>query len=261
MPCCRPHCAGGGAINALIASLSARDRRTVLKSCEEVDLALGDVLCAPGAPIRHIYFPVTSYISLITPKDVVDSLEVGLIGREGVFGITVLLEVNDSPLLALVQGAGAALRLTTPAFRKAVAESAPFRRMLNRYLYVLMAQLAQSAACGRFHLLDARLARWLLMTHDRAGSKTFNLTHQFLAFMLGVRRSGVSVAAERLQGRNLIRYNRGRVEILDRKGLEALSCPCYASQLKIYRQRMGIRNGRASKAAAATAVPLAALVR
>jgi hypothetical protein len=128
--------------------------------------------------------------------------------------------------------------------------------MLNRYLYVLMAQLAQSAACGRFHLLDARLARWLLMTHDRAGSKTFNLTHQFLAFMLGVRRSGVSVAAERLQGRNLIRYNRGRVEILDRKGLEALSCPCYASQLRIYRQRMGVGNARASKAPAAATLPL-----
>jgi CRP-like cAMP-binding protein len=214
------------------------------------------VLCEPGAPIRHVYFPVTSYISLITPKDVVESLEVGLIGREGMFGVTVLLDVSDSPLLALVQGGGAALRMTTPAFRKLVGESAPFRRMLNRYLYVLMAQLAQSAACGRFHLLDARLARWLLMTHDRAGSKTFNLTHQFLAFMLGVRRSGVSVAAERLQKMNLIRYNRGRVEILDRKGLEALSCPCYASQLRIYRQRMGVGTARASKAPAAATLPL-----
>jgi CRP-like cAMP-binding protein len=233
--------------NSLIASLSARDQIAVLKSSEEVDLTLSNVLCEPGAPIRHVYFPITGYISLITPKDVVDSLEVGLIGREGVFGITVLLDVNDSPLLALVQGGGVALRMTTPAFRKVVAESAPFRRILNRYLYVLMAQLAQSAACGRFHLLDARLARWLLMTHDRAGSQSFSLTHQFRAFMLGVRRSGVSVAAERLQDMNLIRYNRGRVEVLDRKGLEAISCPCYASQLKIYRTRLGPMKGRASR--------------
>jgi CRP-like cAMP-binding protein len=247
--------------NSLIASLPARDRAAVLKACEEVDLPLSQVLCEPGAPIRHVYFPIAGYISLITPKDVVDSLEVGLIGREGVFGITVLLDVNDSPLLALVQGGGTALRMTTPAFRKVVADSAPFRRMLNRYLYVLMAQLAQSAACGRFHLLDARMARWLLMTHDRAGSKSFNLTHQFLAFMLGVRRSGVSVAAERLQDRNLIRYSRGRVEILDRKSLEALSCPCYASQLKIYRERLGALKGRAPRDESAALVRLIAPVQ
>jgi CRP-like cAMP-binding protein len=234
-----------GPSNALVAALPPRDRAIVLKNCEEVELALSHVICEPGSPITHVYFPVTSYISLITPKDVVDSLEVGLIGREGVFGITVLLDVNDSPLLALVQGEGAALRMTPSAFRKAAATSPSFRRMLNRYLYVLMAQIAQSAACGRFHMLDARLARWLLMTHDRAGSKTFSLTHQFLAFMLGVRRAGVTIAAGRLQELNLIRYNRGRVEILDRKGLEALSCPCYAEQLRIYRARMGIADGRA----------------
>ena len=225
--------------NLLIASLPARDRAIVLDRCEEVELVLGKVLCEPGDAIDHVYFPVNSYISLITPKDVVDSLEVGLIGREGVFGITILLEVNDSPLLALVQGTGPALRMVPSAFRKAAAESTPFRRALNRYLYVLMAQIAQSAACGRFHVLDARLARWLLMTQDRAGSSTFSLTHQFLAFMLGVRRAGVTIAAGRLQQLNLIHYSRGRVQILDRKGLEAISCPCYAEQLRIYRARMG----------------------
>lgn len=239
--------------NALVAALPARDRAIVLNHCEEVELSLGRVLCEPGAPITHVYFPVTGYISLITPKDIVDSLEVGLIGREGVFGITVLLEVKESPLLALVQGHGAALRMTASAFRKAAATSAPFRRLLNRYLYVLMAQIAQSVACSRFHVLDARLARWLLQTHDRADSNPFNLTHQFLAFMLGVRRAGVTIAAGRLQRLNLIRYNRGRVEIVDRKGLEAISCPCYREQLKIYRVHMAISNGRARQSRSSSA--------
>src|SRR5690242_15790221 len=226
--------------NSLIAALPARDRPMLLSHCEEVDLELGKVVCDPGAPISHVYCPVSSYISLITPKEVVGSLEVGLIGREGVFGITVLLDVADSPLLGLAQGQGAALRMRPSAFRKAAAGSAALQRMLNRYLYVLMAQIAQSAACSRFHVLDARLARWMLMTHDRAGSSTFVLTHEFLAFMLGVRRAGVTVAAGRLHRRNLITYNRGRVQILDRKGLEAMSCPCYVEQLRIYRQSLGI---------------------
>lgn len=232
--------------NALIAALPARDRALVARHSEIVELVLGNVLAEPGSPITHVYFPLSSYISLITPKDVVGSLEVGLIGREGVFGITVLLEVSDSPLRALVQGAGAALRMSASAFRKTAGTSAPFRKILNRYLYVLMTQIAQSAACGRFHVLDARLARWLLMTHDRAGSSTFALTHEFLAFMLGVRRAGVTIAAGRLQRLNLIQYGRGRVQILDRVGLEALSCPCYAEQLRLYRARMGLpRRSRA----------------
>ena len=239
--------------NALIAALPARDRAMVLKHCEEVELVLGRIVCEPGAAITHVYFPVTGYISLITPKGVVDSLEVGLIGREGVFGLTLLLDVKDSPLLALVQGQGAALRMTASAFRKVAATSAPLRRLLNRYLYVLMAQIAQSAACGRFHLLDARLARWLLMTHDRANGNTFSLTHQFLAFMLGVRRAGVTIAAGHLQQLNLIRYSHGRVEIVDRRGLEAISCPCYAEQLRVYRARVGIANARARQSRSSSA--------
>jgi len=236
--------------NALIAALPARDRAIVQKYSEPAELALGDVLCEPGSPITHVYFPVSSYISLITPEDVVGSLEVGLIGREGVFGITMMLEVHESPLRALVQGPGGALRMSASSFRKAAATSAPFRRLLNRYLYVLMAQIALSAACGRFHVLDARLARWLLMTHDRAGSNTFPVTHEFLAFMLGVRRAGVTIAAGRLQQLNLIRYSRGRIQILDRKGLEAVSCPCYAEQVRIYRARMGsLRRTRVSPTA------------
>jgi len=236
--------------NALIAALPARDRAIVQKYSEPAELALGDILCEPGRPITHVYFPVTGYISLITPEEVVGSLEVGLIGREGVFGITMLLEVNDSPLRALVQGPGDAVRMSASAFRKAAGTSAPFRRLLNRYLYVLMAQIALSAACGRFHVLDARLARWLLMTHDRAGGNSFPLTHEFLAFMLGVRRAGVTIAAGRLQQLNLIRYSRGRVQIVDRKGLEAVSCPCYAEQVRIYRARMGFpRRNRAGPTA------------
>ena len=221
-----------------------------------MDLSSGQVLYEPGAAITHVYFPIAGYISLITPHDVADSLEVGLIGREGMFGMTVLLDINDSPLLALVQGSGSALRMSATTFRKLARENAAFRRVLNHYFYVLMAQIAQSAACGRFHTLDQRLARWLLMTHDRAGGNTFTLTHRFLAFMLGVRRAGVTIAAGRLQQLNLIRYRRGEVEILNRKGVEALSCPCYESQLRIYRRRMrAVKLGRAASTAATADSP------
>ena len=251
-----PRARAVGPSNALIAMLPPRERAKAIRSCQEVGLVFGASLYEPGDPITHVYFPIAGYISLITPHDITDSLEVGLIGREGMFGMTVLLDINDSPLRALVQGGGAALRMPATTFRKLARENAAFRRVLNRYFYVLTAQIAQSAACGRFHALDKRLARWLLMTHDRAGSNTFTLTHRFLAFMLGVRRAGVTVAAGRLAHLNLIRYRRGDVEVLDRKGIEALSCPCYQAQLKIYRERMGpVKPGRTASTTATAAAP------
>ena len=249
-----PRARAVGPSNALIAILPAPDRAKVIRSCKEVELSFGEIICEPGAPITHVYFPIAGYISLITPHDVVDSLEVGLVGREGMFGLTVLLDINDSPLLGLVQGSGSALRMSVSSFRKLAHENAAFRRVLNRYFYVLMAQIAQSAACGRFHALDKRLARWLLMTHDRAHSNTFYLTHRFLAYMLGVRRAGVTVAAGRLSQLKLIGYRRGEVQVMDRKGLEALSCPCYELQLKIYREHIATArpSRRASTRGAAT---------
>jgi CRP-like cAMP-binding protein len=224
--------------NGLIASLPRADREFVSSQCELTELIFGKPLCNPGDTIRHVYFPTNSYISLITPAAASESLEVGMVGNEGVFGITLLLGVRISALLGLVQGGGSALRMSASRFGTVTNDSAPFRRTLNRYLYVLTAQIAQTAVCNRFHLLDARMARWLLMTQDRAHSDTYRLTHAFLAYMLGVRRAGVTEAAGRLQTKGLIRYAHGTLTVLDRRGLEAVSCSCYAALKATYQQHL-----------------------
>jgi hypothetical protein len=157
------------------------------------------------------------------------SVEVGMVGREGVAGIPLFLGVNVSPVLALVQGSGSAMRTTAAAFRNEAERSPSLRRELNRYLYAFIVQVAQTAACNSGHQLGPRLARWLLMTHDRMQADEFYLTQDFLAQMLGVQRAGVTKAAGLLQEKKLIRYRRGHITILDRRGLERASCRCYAS--------------------------------
>jgi len=233
--------------NGLIGLLPANDREDAVRACEPVDLWMGEVVSKPGETIRHVYFPVDSYISLITPAGMSESLEVGMVGDEGMFGITLLLDVKASPLTGLVQGGGQALRMSASRFVRLAKASLSFRQTLNRYLYVLTAQLAQSAACNRFHQLDARMARWLLMTQDRAHSNTFRLTHQFLAYMLGVRRAGITEAAGRLQDKRLIQHRHGVLTVLNRVGLEAVSCPCYAASKDMYRQHLGNAQGRRAR--------------
>ena len=234
--------------NTLIDSLPRIDRDIVRDACETIDLSLGHTLTKPGDAIRHVYFPTNSYVSLITPSGGSESLEVGMVGNEGVFGITLLLDVKTSPLLGLVQGGGRTLRMTAARFTRLAADRLPFRRTLNHYLYVLTTQLAQNAACNRFHPLDARMARWLLMTRDRAHTNTFRLTHEFLAYMLGVRRAGVTEAAGRLQAQGLIRYARGSLTVLDQKGLKALSCRCYSGFRELYAVHVGKAQGSAGSA-------------
>jgi CRP-like cAMP-binding protein len=226
--------------NRLVTSLPARDRRQLLAICEEVGLAIGCVLQEPGERIKFVYFPVAGMISLLIPVNGRGNLEVGLVGTEGFFGIPTVLGVEVSPLQGLVQGSGAALRISASLFRRELGSSRALRRTMNRYAYVLMAQLAETPACVKFHLLEARLARWLLMTHDRAASNEFHLTHEFLAQMLGVRRVGVTNAAGALQQRNLITYARGEITVLDRAGLEAASCPCYRTGEDIYERTLGV---------------------
>jgi CRP-like cAMP-binding protein len=168
------------------------------------------------------------------PVDNSCSLEVGLVGDEGMFGIPLALGVDVSPVRAVVQGAGSALRMGGAAFCAELGHSPSLQREIDRYVFVQLSQLAQTAACTRYHVVEARLARWLLMTQDRAHANAFHVTQEFLALMLGVRRVGVTKAAGALQKRNLIRYSRGDIKVLDRRGLKAASCGCYEADRKSY---------------------------
>ena len=224
--------------NHLIELLPRKDRLRLLEICEPVQLVLGDVLCDHGDRTRHVYFPTEAFISLIAPIDGKPGLEVGMVGREGMLGSQLALGVVTAPLHALVQGAGSTWRIGTAAFRAELANSVALQRLMNRYIYVLMAQLSSSAACLRFHQICPRLARWLLMSQDRAHSDSFHVTHEFLAYMLGVRRVGVTTAAGALQRAGLITYRHGQLTVLDRSGLEAAACSCYAADCNAYAELM-----------------------
>ncbi len=225
--------------NYLIERLPPRERTRLLALCEQVELSLSEVLCEAGAPTLHVYFPTDSFISLVACNDEHPGLEMGMVGREGMLGAHLVLGVAISPLRALVQGPGTSWRVGAPAFRAALAQSPVLLRELKRYVYVLMAQTVQSAGCLHFHLIAPRLARWLLISQDRAHNARFHVTHEFLAYMLGVRRVGVTVAAGELQRRGLIIYKRGELTVLDRKGLEAAACGCYAAGQAVYAQQLG----------------------
>ena len=225
--------------NHLIELLPKADQKRLLGKCESVELKMGQVLCEAGSPLRMAYFPVDSFISLLTRIEQHPSLEVGMVGREGCFGSTLTLGINTAALQALVQGSGSAWRISGPALREQLDASPALSRLLKRYLYVVMEQMTSASACLRFHLIGPRLARWLLMSEDRAHAKNFHVTHEFLAAMLGVRRVGVTVAAGELQRRGLIQYHRGELTVVDRAGLEASACPCYARQRLAYAALLG----------------------
>jgi len=220
--------------NHLIELLSKGDRQRLLAICEPIELVLAEVMCEPGQATRHVYFPVDGFISLIARIDNHPGLEVGMVGREGMLGTQLALGVATAPLHAVVQGAGAAWRVTAADFKRELASNPGLQRGVDRYIHVLMSQLAASAACLRFHLIAPRLARWLLMSQDRAHSDSFRVTQEFLAYMLGVRRVGITAAAGDLQRSGLIHYSRGDLNVLDRAGLEAMACACYAADKKAY---------------------------
>jgi CRP-like cAMP-binding protein len=220
--------------NQLIESLPRADRQRLLALCEPVELVMSQVLCEPEEPTRHVYFPVDGFVSLVTLVDGHPGVEVGMVGREGMVGAQLALGVTTSPLRGLVQGSGSAWRVAAKPFCAELARSFALQRCLDRYVYVMMGQLATSASCLRFHQIGPRLARWLLMTQDRAHTKSFHVTQEFLAYMLGVRRAGITGAASGLQHDGLIEYTRGALTVLDRTGLEAASCSCYAADQRTY---------------------------
>ncbi len=220
--------------NHLIADLPQACRRRLLANSEDVELHCGEILCERGDRIQHIYFPVDGFVSELIPVTGQRHLEMALLGREGMLGASAVLGVDTAPMQALVQGGGHSLRISVATFRREVDATPALRRMTYRYIYVVMAQLSQAAACLSCHMLDARLARWLLMAHDRTAPKELRITHELLAQMLGVRRVGVTKAAGLLQARKLLRYRRGDITILDRAGLEAASCGCYRAGRCLY---------------------------
>lgn len=225
--------------NRLIELLPRVDRQRLLAICKPVQLVLADVLASHGKPSRHLYFPIDSFISIVASIAGEPVLEVGMVGREGMLGTELALGVNTAPLHALVQGPGSAWQVEAKAFRALLAKSLPLQRGLNRYIYVQMAQLATASACLRFHQIEPRLARWLLMSQDRAHADRFLVTHEFLAYMLGVRRVGITAAAGALQRQHLIEYHRGDLTVLDRPGLEAAACSCYAADRLVYESTLG----------------------
>jgi CRP-like cAMP-binding protein len=228
-----------GEANALIASLSRREGRRFADLCDRVELVPGDILSEPNERFRAAYFPIVGVISVMTMLGGRPPLQLGLIGRDGMLGATLALGVPAAPMRGVVQGAGTALVMAVAQLRIELRNSPRLVGTMHRYQFRLMMQLLQTATCTHFHEIEPRLARWLLMTHDLSISDSVRLTHEFLAHTLGVRRSGVTIAAGALQQRGLISYTRGDIRILDRAGLEAAACECYGALLERYRLVFG----------------------
>lgn len=225
--------------NQLIDSLPERDREHFLAGCDTVELESGQILAEPGGRILHVHFPTGCLIALVVSLDSRARMEVSMAGNEGMLGISLILGAQTSPLQAMVQGAGTALRMSSACFLSHLERSPALEQLIKRYLNVLLSQISQSAACAHYHEVEARLARCLLMTHDRTRGNQLHLTHEFLSSMLGVRRAGISEAAKALQRRGLINYQRGNIIVHDRLGLEEAACPCYNTDREIYGQMFG----------------------
>ena len=238
-----PARASGGALgterNRLLRALPPADYAWLEPHLKSVALTHKQVLAAQNEPFRHVYFIETAVVS-VTNDVRGGTVEVGTIGNEGVAGLSVFLDVNAIPSQTFVQIPGEAKRMAAEIFAAGADERPGLRRVLHRYTQAFLTQVAQTAACNRAHELQERCARWLLMTHDRVGgADTFPLTHEFLSFMLGVRRAGVTVAAGTLQKAGLIRYTRGKVTVLDRAGLEDASCECYGIVHQHFQRLLG----------------------
>jgi CRP-like cAMP-binding protein len=220
--------------NTLIDTLPRSARNRLLSICEPVDLASGFLVSESDTPTRHVYFPTGSILSLTTSSEDLPVLEVGMVGSEGMLGLQVVLAAGSVPLQASVRGAGTAWRIATRAFNREFANSSALQQSLNCYLQVTLLQLTSEARCVRFHQIQQRLARWLLMTHDRSHADSFSVTQARMAHSLGVRRVGIATAAGAFRRKGMITYMRGVLTIVDRKALELQACGCYEAARKTY---------------------------
>jgi CRP-like cAMP-binding protein len=222
----------------LIDTLPRTARNRLLSICESVDLVSGHLVSGSDTPTRHVYFPTGSILSLMTSSKDSPMLEVGMVGSEGMLGLQVVLAAGNVPLQASVRGSGTAWRVATEPFNRELARSRALQKNLNSYLQVTLLELSSEARCVRFHQISQRLARWLLMTHDRTHADSFSVTQALIARLLGVRRVGIATAAARLQRKGMISYVRGVLTIVDRNTLESESCSCYETTQKTYARFM-----------------------
>jgi CRP-like cAMP-binding protein len=213
--------------NGLLAALPPEDLARLRPGLHAVELPFDQTIHPAGGALDAVLFPESGMVSLIATLDDGEQVEVGIAGREGLIGLPLVYGDSRSLVEARVQVEGTALRMDAAALRDGMAESAALRALLHRYALAFQAQVTMTAACNARHAIEQRLARWLLIAHDRAGADEFPMTHEFLSLMLGVRRPGVTIAAGMLQKAGLIHYARGRMAVADRPGLEAASCECY----------------------------------
>jgi len=228
--------AGARPKNIVLSQLPEAEYALLARWLQPVDLPLNKALSEPNQPIEYIYFPNTGLISTDAMTEKGETVEVGLIGREGFAGLPALLEQPQMSHLVLMQGAGEGLRIKSNILRDEFLKSGLLQRLVHRFAYLQLVQITQSVLCNRVHEVEARLARWLLTSADRMESDSLQLTQEFLAQMLGVQRSTVTVAAGSLQSQGLIGYSRGRIDILNRSGLADVSCECYRIVLSSYQR-------------------------
>ncbi len=229
MLCPPPHPAPELTTNRLLAALPADEYAALHPHLEVLYLVPGAPIYEPGEAMRHVYFPLTGITSVVAMMAEGGMVEVGTIGREGLVGLPIFHGTDRSPLKTIAQVPGHHARLPVAAFRAAASQGTALHDVLHHFAQAYYVLTAQCGACNRLHPVEGRCARWLLLTHDRAGADTFQLTHEFLGYMLGARRPSVTVAAGMLQRAGLITYHRGVVTILDRPGLEAATCECYGT--------------------------------
>jgi CRP-like cAMP-binding protein len=230
--------------NRILNALTRAEYERLASHLEPVNLSFGEVLYHPEQPITHVYFPNRGTVSLVSTFEDGASVEVSMVGNEGMFGICVILGSISTPLEAIVQLPGDGLRMRADVLKKEFNKGGQLQDLLLRYTQAFITQIAQTAACNSAHPTDGRLVRWLLMCQDRSHSGELNLTQEFIATMLGTRRASVTEAAGQLQTRGLIKYHRGHITILDRQGLEASSCECYLILKKEFARLVGV-NGDA----------------